>query len=150
VSGTTIHARTGDRPITIYADDHVEFWKGKTFHGLSQLRAGDQITCSVHKDPSGKLAAIHIDDNIVNFSGVITRVDGNRFELFTNPNADPASAYKKETKTVEYDADTIFDCSKTPNVEAGHDAQVVGLDLRNGTVRATRMWRWENNQPVCN
>ena len=34
--------------------------------------------------------------NIVNFFGVITKVDGGGFEMLTNPNADPQSAYAKK------------------------------------------------------
>lgn len=48
-------------------------------------------------DGSGRLVAELIELNVVNFFGLITKVDSgdDSFEMFTNPNADPQSGYEK-------------------------------------------------------
>jgi hypothetical protein len=86
--------------------------------------------------------------NIVNFFGLITKVDGGGFEMLTNPNADPQSAYVKKELSVTVDADTLFDASAEEDVKLGRNVQMVGLDLKNGTIRATRLTVYEGNRPV--
>jgi hypothetical protein len=86
--------------------------------------------------------------NIVNFFGLITKIDGDSFEMLTNPNPDPQSAYVKKELTVTVDADTLFDASAKEDLKLGRDVQMVGLDLKNGTIRATRVTVYEGNRPV--
>jgi len=85
---------------------------------------------------------------IVNFSGVITKVSRDTFEVFTNPNADPQSAYKMEKKSVRFNADTIFLSSEKSDLKVGREVQTIGLDLRNGIVKATRVTIYEGKRPV--
>ena len=85
---------------------------------------------------------------IVNFSGVITKVSGDTFEVFTNPNADPQSAYKMEKKSVRFNADTIFLSSEKSDLKVGREVQTIGLDLKNGIVKATRVTIYEGKRPV--
>jgi hypothetical protein len=68
--------------------------------------------------------------------------------MFTNPNADPSSGYEKKTPRVVVDADTIFDSSAKEDLKVGRDVQMVGVDLRNGTTRATRVVVYEGDRPV--
>jgi hypothetical protein len=80
-------------------------------------------------------------DNIVNFAAVITKLNGDRFEVFTNPNADPQSAYKKEHKTVTVDAGTVFQSSAREDLTVGrgvraHTAACAGRALPPETVRS--------------
>ena len=86
--------------------------------------------------------------NIVNFFGVITKVNGGTFEVFTNPNADPHSGYTKENKLIQFDADTIFESSEKEDLKVDREVQTVGLDLRNGIVKATRVTIYEGKRPV--
>ncbi len=46
------------------------------------------------------------------------------------------------------DADTIFDASAKEDLKVGRDVQMVGVDLRNGTTKATRVAVYEGNRPV--
>ena len=46
------------------------------------------------------------------------------------------------------DADTIFTASAKEDLKAGRDVQMVGLDLRDGTARATRLTVYDGNWPV--
>jgi len=148
VSGNLIHVKSGAQLLTLHVDDHTEIWKGKVLRDLSPLEIGDDIWSRCRKDASGKLVAEAIWINIVNFFGVITRVNGNTFEVLTNPNADPLSAYKKEYKLVRFDADTIFESSEKDDLKVGREVQTVGLHLRNGIVKATRVTIYEGKRPV--
>jgi hypothetical protein len=49
---------------------------------------------------------------------------------------------------VTVDADTLFDASAKEDMKLGRDVQMVGLDLKNGTIRATRLTVYEGNRPV--
>jgi hypothetical protein len=111
VTGNQIHVISGAKLLTLHVNDHTEIWKGKVLPDLSQLEMGDDISARCRK-LSGRLVAEAIWINIVNFFGVITKVKGDIFEVFTNPNADPQSAYKKENKSVRFDDDTIFESSE--------------------------------------
>jgi hypothetical protein len=147
VTGNQIHVLSGAKVLTVNVDDHTEIWKGKALPDLSTLEMGDDISARCRKVSGGLLAEV-IWINIVNFSGVITKVTGNSFEVFTNPNADPQSAYKKENRLVRFDADTIFQSSEKRDLKKGREVQTVGLDLRNGIVKATRVTIYERKRPV--
>jgi hypothetical protein len=150
ISGNQISVESGDRTIIVATNAHTEVWKGKTSHDLSQVQIGDDFAGRCRADGSGRLVAELIELNVVNFSGVITKVDrgGDSFEMFTNPNADPQSGYEKKNLGVVVDADTLFDSSAKDDLRVGRDVQMVGLDLRNGTTRATRIVVYEGNRPV--
>ena len=75
-------------------------------------------------------------------------MDGNTFGVFTNPNADPHSGYKKENKLIRFDADTMFESSEKDDLKVGREVQTVGLDLRTGIVKATRVTIYEGKRPV--
>jgi hypothetical protein len=147
VTGNQIHVLSGEHLLTLHVDDHTEIWKGKMLPDLSTLEMGDDISARCRK-VSGKLVAEAIWINIVNFFGVITKVKGYSFEVFTNPNADPQSGYKKENKLIRFDADTIFESSEKEDLKVGREVQTVGLDLKNGIVKATRVTIYERKRPV--
>jgi hypothetical protein len=148
ISGNTILVDSGAKVTGVIADEYTEFWKGKTFHDLSPVQIGDDLFARCRSDASGKLVAEVIWLNIVNFFGVITKVDGGGFEMLTNPNADPQSAYVKKKLKVTVDADTLFEASAKEDLKLGRGVQMVGLDLKNGTVMATRLTVYEGNRPV--
>ena len=56
--------------------------------------------------------------------------------------------YTKENKFIRFDADTIFESSEKEDLKVGRDVQTVGLDLRNGIVKATRVTIYEGKRPV--
>ena len=150
ISGNVITVDAGERIVAVFADEHTEIWKGKIFHDLSLVQVGDDFAARCRADNSGRLVAELIELNVVTFFGIITKVDGGgeRFEMFTNPNADPQSGYAKKSLTVTVDSDTLFSASAKEDLKAGRDVQMVGLGLRNGTVRATRVTVYEGNRPV--
>jgi uncharacterized protein DUF5666 len=148
VTGQAILVDGGTQATTIVSDERTEFWKGKTFHDLSPVQIGDDLSARCRADASGNLVAEVIWLNIVNFFGVITQVDGGGFEMLTNPNADPQSAYVEKKLKVTVDADTLFEASAKEDLKLGRGVQMVGLDLKNGTVMATRLTVYEGNRPV--
>jgi Domain of unknown function (DUF5666) len=148
ISGNVIYVKTGTQLMALSVDDSTDVWKGKVFHDLSHVIVGDNIIARYRTEGSGKLVAQAIWLNIVDFSGVITKVADDGFEVFTNPNADPESAYKKEAKKVSVDADTLFESSAEGDLKPGREVQLVGLDLRNGGILATRVTVYEENRPV--
>jgi hypothetical protein len=148
VSANVIYVRTGTQSVTLSSDAHTEVWKGKVFHDLSPVVVGDNVIARYRTEGSGKLVTQAMWLNIVNFFGVITKIADDGFEMFTNPNADPKSAYKKETKNVSVDADTVFEASAKDDLKSGRGVQVVGLDLRGGRILATRLTVYEGSRPV--
>jgi hypothetical protein len=148
ISGNVISVDAGERVIAVFADGNTDIWKGKIFHDLSLVHVGDDFAGRCRADASGRLVADLIELNVVNFFGIITRVGGGGFEMLTNPNADPQSAYVKRKLKVTVDADTLFDASAKEDMKLGRDVQMVGLDLKNGTIRATRLTVYEGNRPV--
>jgi hypothetical protein len=150
ISGNVISVDAGERIVAVFADEHTEVWKGKIFHDLSLIQVGDDFAARCRADNSGRLVAELIELNVVAFFGVITKVEGGgeKFEMFTNPKADRQSGYEKKRRVVVVDADTIFTASAKEDLKAGRDVQMVGLDLRDGTVRATRLTVYDGNWPV--
>ena len=143
-----VYIQSGVQLIALYSDDRTEAWKGRVFRDLSPVEVGDHIMAQYRTDASGKLVADAMWLNIVNFYGVITKTGDSEFEVFTNPNADPQSAYKKETKIVALDADTVFEDSVCQDLLLGRNVQVVGLDLKNGTTLATKVTVYDGKRPV--
>jgi hypothetical protein len=148
VSGNVLYINTGAQPVTLYTDARTEVWKGRIFHDLSPVATGDDISARYRTEADGRLVAETLWLNITNISAVITKVADTRFEVFTNPNADLQSAYKKENKTIDVDADTAFEGSAAEDLKPGRNVQVVGLVLGNGEIRATRVTVYEGNRPV--
>lgn len=148
ISGNVVYINTGSWLAALHTDSHTEIWKGKILHELSPLKTGDDIVARCRKNSAGNLIAVEIWDNITNFYAVITKVDVDSFEVLTNPNADPQSAYKKERKVVAVDADTVFQASAKQDLRPGRGVQIVGLDMKSGEVMATRVTIYEGTRPV--
>jgi hypothetical protein len=119
ISGSMIYVNVGVQLIALSVDDRTEVWKGKVLHDLSPVTVNDDIIARYRIDASGKLIAESMHLNGFHSSSVITKVTDAGFEVFTNPNADPESGNKKETKIVEVDADTIFEASAREDLRVG-------------------------------
>ena len=150
ISGNQINVESESRIIVVRTDNHTEVWKGKTSHDLALIHVGDDFAGRCRADASGRLLADLIELNVIAFFGVVTRVDGggDSFEIFTNPKADPQSGYEKKRLRVLVDADTIFTASAKEDLKTGRDVQMVGVDLKDGAVRATRLTVYEGDWPV--
>jgi hypothetical protein len=148
VVGNVIYVKTGVQLVPLTIDDNTEIWKGKYVHDLSSVEAGDDIAARCRKEASGKLVAQFVIFNMTTLEGVTTKTADSEFEVLTNPNADPKSAYKKEIRIVELDGDSIFESSAKEDLKPGREVRVVGLRLKNGNVRAAHITVYEGNRPV--
>ena len=148
VAGNRVYVNLGQELIALTADEHTEIWNGKVFPTVSVIEAGDEIMARCRRDSGGRWIAETMRINGFNAWGVIKRVTENGFEVLTYPNADPQSAYKKENKLIEIDADTSFTDSAREDLKQGRNVDVAGVNLRNGTVRATQVTVREGYSPV--
>ena len=147
ISGNQIQVKAGTHSITFHADRDTQIWKGKTYNDLSALKVGDQISVRGIKDASGKLVASNIWAQMVTFSAVIKKVDRANSEVLTSPKADLRSANWAESKVVHYFPNTAFSTSEM-GLSVGQEILVVGLDLRNGNVDATRITIYNTDLPA--
>ena len=85
---------------------------------------------------------------LVNFYGEITAVVSNEVRVLTNPRADPQSSYKQEYKMVTFDPTTTFEGSKPEDLRATRGVQIIGIEQKDGTIRATKIVVYEGNAPV--
>jgi hypothetical protein len=139
ISGDTVHVKLRTEVVTLYADGGIAVWKGKKFHDFSSLKAGDSISVDAKKDSRGRLIAVSVWANALNFCAVITAINGDVFAVLTNFDADTYSGYRKENKLVLVNADTVFESGSKDELKPGRVVSVVGLDLKNGEVQATRI-----------
>lgn len=142
VSGNDVSVQSGGRTFTFSTDAQTLVRKGKA------MEPGDSAMVKYHAGSPGNLIADEIWLNLENHYAVITRVDGASFDVFTNPNADPQSAYKRENRTVRIDPDTVFEASAREDLKPGRGVQVIGVRNANGEILATRLIIYEGNRPV--
>jgi len=148
VSGNVISVQTGRGVENVTTNGQTEVWKGKYYRDLSPVQVGDRSWAFCDREANGTLVARQVWLNIVNFSGVITKLDNGGFEMLTNPNADPQSSYVKKELRVSLSPDTVFDASAREDLRVGRGVQMVGVELTDGTVRATRLTVYEGGNPV--
>lgn len=149
VSGNMVYINTREGLLALSTDAQTEVWKGKEFHDLSPVAPGDHIAARYRADASGGNPVVEaMWLNITSLYAVITRVTGTTFEVLTNPNADPQSSYKMENKTVEVDANTTFVTSAQEDLKPGRNVQIVGLEIGNGEIQATRVTVYDGKTPV--
>lgn len=106
-------------------------------------------TCAILLLPALATIASAQTQSLVNWFALITKVNGSRFQVLTNPGkTDPQSAYKQENKTILVNANTVFEASAREDLKAGRDVQVIGRPLANGEILATRVTVYQGNHPV--
>jgi hypothetical protein len=143
VTGNSISVKTPRGGFLIPADDKTEVVKEKTYQDLSPLRIGDEV--SVHcRNPTGKPVAMKIFANVITFSATVRYVNGDDIEVLTIPNADYP---KEEHRLVHIQADTAFGTSRK-DLSVGQDVRIVGLDVGNGAVDASRVTLYNMDVPL--
>jgi hypothetical protein len=143
VTGNSISVKTPRGGFLIPADDKTEVVKEKTYQDLSPLKVGDEV--SVHcRNPTGKPVAMKIFANVITFSATVRYVNGDDIEVLTIPNADYP---KEEHRLVHIHADTAFGTSRR-DLAVGQDVRIVGLDVGNGAVDASRVALYNTDVPL--
>ena len=127
----------------IPADDRTETVKDKSYPGLSSLKVGDEV--SVHcRNPIGKPIAMKVFANVITFSATVRHVADNEIEVLTIPNADYS---REEHRLVRLYPDTAFGTNRK-DVTVGQNVRIVGLDIGNGDVDASRIALYNTDLPV--
>jgi Domain of unknown function (DUF5666) len=143
VTGNNISVKTPRGFFLIPADDKTEVVKDKTYQELSPLKVGDEV--SVHcRNPTGKPVAVKVFANVITFSATVRHVADDEIEVLTIPNADYA---REERKILRLYADTAFGTSRR-DLTVGQDVRIVGLDVGNGAVDASRVALYNTDVPV--
>jgi hypothetical protein len=138
VSAKEVDVRSGGQVLRLIADERTESWKGRTYHDFSQLEAGDSIRARCRKGDDGRLLTIALWANRVAFSGVISTRGGDKLEVVTDPSAHPETTYQ-EVKVVILAFDTQIQGGTKKELRKGRSVDVTGVDVRNGSVHATRV-----------
>ncbi len=138
VSPKALDVMSGGQRLTLVADERTESWKGRTAHDFSQLESGDSIKAECRKDDAGRLLTISLWANRLVFSGVISAGGGDKLEVLTDPSAHPETNYQ-EMKVVNLAFDTVIQGGTKKELRKGRSVEITGVDLRNGSVRATRV-----------
>lgn len=139
IAGSRLQVRTAAGPLTLYADSRTEVWKGSVGHDLRSLSPGADVVLRYHQDAAGKLVLEKIWADITEFSGVVGKVNGDCFDVQSDAKAPPRSAC--------FSRDTVFSTS-AKDLTAGKEVRVVGVDLKNGSIQATRVTIYNTDTPV--
>ncbi len=139
----SISVKTPRGGFLIPVDDRTETVKDKTYPGLSSLKVGDEI--SVHcRDATGKPIALKVFANVITFSATVRHVGDDEIEVLTIPNADYS---REEHRIVRLYPDTAFGTSRK-DLSVGQDVRIVGLEVGNGAVDASRIAIYNMDVPV--
>lgn len=139
IAGNEIRIKAGTRMVTLYADSETEVCKGKVYHDLSHLIAGDEIRASYRGKAPGKLVAARISA-MVTFSGVLKNSSATGLEVLVNPATN-------EIRLVQLSADTVIGVGKT-QLTVGRELKIAGWDLGNGAVHARRIAVYNTDLPA--
>jgi len=127
----------------IPADDRTETVKDKSYPGLSSLKVGDEVSVHCH-NPTGKPVAVKVFANVITFSATVRHVADDEIEVLTIPSADYA---REEHRIVRLYPDTAFGTSRN-DLTVGQNVRIVGLDVGDGVVDASRIAIYNMDIPV--
>ena len=86
-------------------------------------------------------SADHID-------GVIKKIRNHEFVVDQNVGADPHSGYRRGSRQIVYQTDTIFEQSAAEDLRVGRSVDVIGDPVGRSRVRARRITVCEGHRPV--
>ena len=144
ITGSDITVKTPRNSFVIHADDRTETLKDRTYHGISPLKVGDEISARCEANGPGKLRAITIWAKLITFSATVKYLNGDAIEVLTIPNTDYG---REEHKLVHLYPDTAFGTNRK-YVTAGQNVRIVGLDVGNGAVDAARIALYNTDLPT--
>jgi hypothetical protein len=80
--------------------------------------------------------------------GRITAINKSGFEVDQNFNADPQSGYRRGKRQVTFNSTTKFEESARQDLRVGRTVDIIGIEITNLGVQATRVIVYEGNRPV--
>jgi len=148
ISPSAVSIQIEKTPMTLWSSKGLQVWKGTLFHDLSSIQVGDQIYARYYRDQAGRLIAVKIwATSCLYGAGLLMfRIKTSRYLPIQR--LTPPDAYRKESKTVEYDANTVFQDSRPSDLIVGREVLVIGVLTQNAKVLATRVTVYEGNKPV--
>ena len=138
VFGGEMRVRSGQKSITLYADDRTTVSRDAISHNLSLLKSGDEISVRYAGDSSGKLIAFSIWAKVTTFRGVVKQVAAGRLLVGVSRSPLSTPALDALDRVVRTYPETVF----SPGSRAaatGQHIEITGLDLGNGEVDAVRI-----------
>jgi hypothetical protein len=147
VFGREIHVRSGQKSITLYADDRTTVSRDSISHDLSLLNSGDEISVRYAGDGSGRLIVSRIWAKVTTFRGVVKQVGPDRLVVGIGRGPLATSALKVADRVVRTYPETVF----TPGsrgAATGQHIEITGLDLGNGEIDAVRIAVYNTDLPM--
>ena len=133
VFGHQIQIQSGEKSITLYADDRTTVSRDAVYHDLSPLSSGDEISVRCAADSSGKLIALRIWAKVITFRGVVEQVIPSRLLV--------------GMRIVRTYPETAFSPGSR-SAATGQEVDITGLDLGNGEVDAVRIAIFNTDMPA--
>src|SRR5262249_17974684 len=106
---------------------------------LKQLKVSDEISVRCTPDAAGQLVALKIWAGVVQLTGTVKELRGEEIEIQTAPG--------DERRTVYLSPDTAFGANRA-DLAPGKQVRIVGLDIGNGAVEASRVALFNTDLPV--
>jgi hypothetical protein len=132
VFGREIQVQSGERSITLHADDRTTVSRDAVYHNLSPLKSGDEISVRYAGDSSGRLIARSIWAKVTTFRGVVKEVTPGRLLV--------------GARVVRTYPETVFSPGSR-GAATGQELEITGLDLGSGEVDAVRIAIYNTDLP---
>jgi hypothetical protein len=144
VFGREIQIRSGQRSITLYADDRTTVSRDAVSRDLSLLKSGDEISVRYAGDSSGKLIASRIWAKVTTFRGVVKQAAPGKLLVGVS-----TQALKAVDRVVYIHPETLFSPGNR-GAATGQHIEITGLDLGSGEVDAVRIAIYNTDLPMNN
>ena len=133
VFGREIQLQSGQKSITLYADDRTTVSRDAVYHDLSALNSGDEVSVRYTGDTPDKLVAFRIWAKVTTFRGVVKEVTPGTLLV--------------GMRVVRTYPETVFSPGSR-SAAIGQELEITGLDLGNGEVDAVRIAVLNTDMPL--
>jgi len=147
IFGREIQVRSGEKSVTVYADDRTTVSRDAVYHDLSPLKSGDEISVRYARDSTGKVIALRIWAKVATFRGVVKQVTPGRLLVGVSRSPLSNSALSALDRVVRTYPETVFGMGNR-GASVGQHLEITGLDLGNGEVDAVRIAIFNTDLPL--
>jgi sulfur carrier protein ThiS len=141
-----VYVKTSFGPVTVRVESAARIWKGDDGMDVSAIDVGDEVSMRGITDVDGYFVPSQIWVNIGSLDGVITSVDGDAVDVRVVRNDDA-----NETKRIRLTPKSLSAQNhllRRQDIRPGRVVRVIGLILKDGTIRASRFIVYVNGRPV--
>ena len=147
IFGREIQVKSGQKSISLYADDRTTVSRDAVYHDLSLLKSGDEVSVRYAGDGSGKLVALRIFAKVTTFRGVVKQVTPGRLLVGVSRSPLSNSALNTPDRVVHTYPETVFGMGNR-GASVGQHLEINGLDLGDGQVDAVRIAIFNTDLPM--